>query len=440
MTGALGRAVAGLASGTTTSATLVAAALAAASTHQQLQAFVRLRTDAATAEAKAADATRAAGDTRPLLGVPLAVKDSHRIAGEPAPANGCDVSTAIETADDPWVASLRSAGAVVIGQTTMPPLALLPWGPARNPADMSRVAGGSSSGSAAAVAGGIVALATASDGGGSIRIPAALCGLFGFKPAQGLVPGDPHWHGLSTSGVLTETAADTALALDATGIPSAAGSWAEAERTPLERLRIGWTDTPSTPLGRPTHEVVEVLATALTTLAAHGHWVDPVALKLADAAPALSARLLRGAADDLRELTARVGPVTLPQPARLMTSVGARVPSAAVAAAIRRSLVIRERMRALPFDVLITPAVAAPPILHSAHLTHPSAVVDALRGASWTGVWNVAALPAASIPVGRTAAGLPLAVQVVDLRGDGSTLFGLARLLASPMTATAARD
>ena len=129
------RQVEDLLAGTTTSVALVTAALdAAAAADDRLHAFVRLRRGAALAEAAVADAARSGGDDRPLLGVPFAVKDSHALAGEPAPANGTDVAERdAATVSDPWVASLLAAGAIAIGQTTMPPLALLPWGPARNP-------------------------------------------------------------------------------------------------------------------------------------------------------------------------------------------------------------------------------------------------------------------------------------------------------------------
>ena len=117
-----------------------------------------------------------------------------------------------------WSARCARAGCLILGVTTMPELALHPYGPARNPWDTTRTAGGSSSGSAAAVAAGLIPAATASDGGGSIRIPAASCGLFGLKPTPGLLPEGPErsgWHGLSALGFLTRSVVDTGLLLDA---------------------------------------------------------------------------------------------------------------------------------------------------------------------------------------------------------------------------------
>lgn len=415
-----------LKTGTTSSAALTTAALAAAAASEQtLHAFVRLRDSAALAEAAAADAARAAGDDRPLLGVPFAVKDSHALAGEPSPANGTTVTVrGAATKSDPWVAALLAAGAVPIGQTTMPPLALLPWGPARNPHDPTRMAGGSSSGSAAAVAADLVAFATASDGGGSIRIPAAMCGLFGFKPAPGLIPGADHWNGLSTSGVLTHTPEETALILDAT----IGGGWVDASTEPL---RVGWTDAPVTPLGRPDAEVLKALADAVTSLASSGHRVSEATVKLTDAAPALSARLLAGAADDRQELALAAGAFRLSQPAGTMVAIGERIPRRAIWWARRRGIVIRERVRALPFDVLLMPVLPSPAAVQDdAAWGRPvRGLLEASRWAAWTGAWNVTGLPAASVPVGATPGGVPLAVQLVDLRGDGKVLFALARQL-----------
>ena len=139
---------------------------------------------------------RADGDERPLLGVPVAVKNGIAVQGiatgtAPRPPSRPRSVTAT------WSGALRTAGCLILGVTTMPELALHPYGPARNPWDTSRTAGGSSSGSAAAVAAGLIPAATASDGGGSIRIPAASCGLFGLKPTPGLLPEGPERIGLA---------------------------------------------------------------------------------------------------------------------------------------------------------------------------------------------------------------------------------------------------
>ncbi|MGZ6791823.1 MAG: amidase family protein, partial [Mycobacteriales bacterium] len=152
----------------------------------KVRAF-RVLFDTARAEAEAADAAIARGEDRPLLGVPVAVKDNLPVAGQ-APRQGTSSPQPVETADAEIARRLRAAGAVVVGATHMPELALWPftesvtYGATRNPWDTGRTPGGSSGGSAAAVAAGMVAAAHATDGGGSIRIPAACCGLVGLKP------------------------------------------------------------------------------------------------------------------------------------------------------------------------------------------------------------------------------------------------------------------
>ena len=169
-------------------------------------------------------------------------------------------STRPATADAPLVRGLRGAGAVILGKTNLPELAICgfteskTWGVTRNPWDPGRTCGGSSGGSGAAVAAGLAAGASASDGAGSIRIPAACCGLFGLKPQRGRLPIEPaeHWHGMSVNGCLTRTVMDSALFLDLTMLRSGeAGApeppsrpLVEAARTPPGRLRIAISAKP----------------------------------------------------------------------------------------------------------------------------------------------------------------------------------------------------
>src|SRR5256885_9050615 len=189
----------------------------------RLNAFRAVYRERALAEAAQADARLRGGDQRLLLGVPIAVKDNVDIAGEQT-GYGTRSPRPAPPADSEVVRRLRSAGAVILGKTHLPELAIFPigesaaWGVTRNPWRPDRTTGGSSSGSAAAVAAGLAAGALGSDGGGSIRIPAACCHLFGIKPQRGRVsvaPFDEHWFGLSVIGPLTRTVMDAALFLDA---------------------------------------------------------------------------------------------------------------------------------------------------------------------------------------------------------------------------------
>src|SRR5436305_3288179 len=207
---------------------------------QKLNAFRRVMADSARAAADEADARRAAGEHGPLLGMPVAVKGNMTVDG-PAPHE--------------VVRRLRAAGAVIVGTTNMSELAL--WGHftssrahgvTRNPWNLERSPGGSSGGAAAAVASGMVAAAVGSDGGGSIRIPSAMCGVFGLTPQRGRVPLGPdevHWHGLTVFGPIARSAADAALLLDA--IAGAGTAYCDVAATDPPALRIGVAPRPTLP-------------------------------------------------------------------------------------------------------------------------------------------------------------------------------------------------
>ena len=201
---------------------VVADALARIARHDEvLAAFDTVRTEAALREARdVARRVAAGGEQLPLAGVPIAVKDTVPVAGEVMRAGSHATDRTPQTADHPVVARLRAAGAVVVGTTTMPEAGL--WlttdgdRVTRNPWQLERSASGSSGGSAAAVAAGLVPLAHGTDGLGSIRQPAAACGVLGLKPSRGLIPaelGQNDWYGLAENGPMATTVADLALML-----------------------------------------------------------------------------------------------------------------------------------------------------------------------------------------------------------------------------------
>ncbi|MEE2677057.1 MAG: amidase [Myxococcota bacterium] len=202
-----------------------------AATHADLNAFVALHEpEPLLAEARAAEARIAAGEARPLEGIPLGVKDLEDAAGLPNTRGSLVHKGDIATGDTTQVARLRAAGAIVVGKTNAPEFGYtaitknLVYGKTHNPWDLARTPGGSSGGSAAAMAAGICPLVTASDGGGSIRIPASFTGCFGLKVSQGRVPRGPlaRWDfgDTSVAGPLTKTVEDAALFLDQVAGPS----------------------------------------------------------------------------------------------------------------------------------------------------------------------------------------------------------------------------
>ena len=256
----------------------------------QVNAFTHVDHDGALA---AADAI-GSGDERPFAGVPIAIKDNQPVEGMPLTFCADLFGDFVAPFDAAFVGRLRAAGFVIVGKTALPEYGILPstesrrFGPTRNPWDLSRTPGGSSGGAGAAVAAGMVPLAHGNDGGGSIRIPAACCGLVGLKPARGrisLAPalGDSF---LVTDGVLTRTVAETAQLLDllaghelgdATWAPPPAESFAASAAREPSKLKIGFTlappldDTEVDPLAAAAvHEAVELLREL-------GHEVEEIA-------------------------------------------------------------------------------------------------------------------------------------------------------------------
>src|SRR3954467_7150296 len=246
-----------------------------------LRAYRTVRREAALAEADAADARLRAGAHAPLLGVPIAIKDNLGVAGE-LTTHGTSLASEPAREDGEAVQRLRAAGAVILGITNMPELAL--WGhdtssptngATRNPHDATRGPGGSSGGGAAAGAAGPAAGGIGTDGGGSIRIPAACCGLVGLKPQRDrlpLAPDEEHWHGLSVAGVVTRTVADTALVLD---VMTAGELSADASVDP-GHLRIAWSvkGAVPTPVDREVRQALDSVVGALQSL---GHDVTEAA-------------------------------------------------------------------------------------------------------------------------------------------------------------------
>lgn len=397
----------------------------------RLNAFRTLFPDVARAEAHAADEALAAGDDRPLLGVPVAVKDNVAIAGH-APSMGTGSPEPVAQQDAELVRRLRAAGAVVIGTTHLPELALWPftesqtWGVTRNPWNLQHTPGGSSGGSGAAVAAGLVPVATASDGGGSIRIPAAACGLVGLKPTRGRVPlgtvdapDREHWYGLSSAGVLTRTVADTALVLSVL-TDGAVGDVAEPRP-----LRIRWTTRAPVPTSVAPAQL-QALRSTVERLSTLGHDVAEADPDYSRVQLSFLNRYARGVAQDLDALA---DPAATEPRTRAAAALGRRVPDVLLERAIAWGEQAARDLAELPdsADVLLTPVLAALPAKTGA-LTGLRTLAGAGRVVPFTPAWNVTGQPAMSVPAGF-ADGLPTAVQLVAPPGQEARLLMLAAQL-----------
>jgi len=421
-----------LATGALTSRQLTEATLDAIDRENPaINAAVAVFAEEALAAADEADRRRAAGESGALLGIPIAVKDDLDIAGQ-VTGLGSKATMMPATQDADLVTAIRAAGMVIVAKSALPELAIFGFtesdahGITRNPLNLGHTPGGSSGGSAALIAAGAVGIATASDGAGSIRIPAACCGLVGFKPTQGTMPSSGGWHDLSTQGCLAARVADTALYLDAFGaFPE---SLVEAAANDPAPLRIGMSLSASAATkARPLDPRVRAaLDQAAEAFRAAGHTVTEVKIPYKLDVRALAVRYLAGirdgadGTDDPSRLERRTKGI-----ARLARPFGPR----SVEWAKRKGRAWGDRVHdALGVDVLLTPVMSGPAI-EVEHWRDKGALSTLLSMNAvypYTVQWNHAGLPAVSMPSGVTDDRLPLAIQLIARRGDDARLMSLA--------------
>ncbi len=401
----------------------------------EVGAFVTVRREAARVEA-AALAVRTDLTSLPLAGVPVAIKDNIAVAGEPTRFGATVTADSPALHDHELVQRLRAAGAVVLGITRMPELGV--WatsedafgGVARNPWHLDRTPGGSSGGSGAAVAAAMVPVAHGNDGLGSIRIPAACCGLVGVKPGAHVVPagvGRTSWRGLAENGPLTTTVEDAALVLSVmAGRPDLA-----AVAAPSGSLRVAASTRIPLPGVRIDPQITATFLAAVAALRRAGHdtrRADPpytqatanalIAWYTASAADETVA-LDEGALEPRQRNHARLG--------RAMLRLGR----------VRQSDRDRWKDQVAQFfavhDLLVTPMMSAMPPAASGWRDR-SWQANFWGNARWVpyaGAWNFAQCPALTVPVGMHSSGMPIGIQVVGPEGSEALLLSLAVQLQS---------
>ena len=407
------------------------------------------REQAAVAEKLATD-NRRTGDqaSLPVLnGVPIPIKDLNMVAGVRM-TMGCSLfADSIAPEDDYVVAELRKAGIVITGKTATPEFGLPCYTetkigpPARTPWDLSRSAGGSSGGAAAAVAAGLAPAAQGSDGGGSIRIPASVCGLFGIKPSRGRISGGPlmpDLSGLSTDGPLARTVADAAHLLDVMTctypgdmyimppLPDGETFLGHARREP-GKLRIGRSLANVVPGAAVHDDCVAAYEDASKLLADLGHEVTDVALPFgSDAVPMFE--LLWYSMATLAPIDPAQEEELLPL-TRYLRSKGAKVTaSELIFAQAYLQGVMRPAMALLnSYDAFLSPTLASPPV--------PVGYFDEVdpaenferqkRFTPYTALYNISGQPAVNLPLYWNAEGLPIGVMLAGRLGDEATLIAL---------------
>ena len=419
-----------------------------------LNAFVEVDAERALASADEV----APGDQRPFAGVPIAIKNNRPVQGLRL-TFGCSLMADYTSDYDHNVTRrLRAAGFVIVGTTTLPEYGILPttearlFGPTRNPWDLQRTPGGSSGGAAAAVAAGILPVAHGNDGGGSIRIPAACCGLVGLKPARGRISLAPELgdSSLGTDGVLTRTVADTAAILDVlAGYEVGDATWAPPPPEPFSqsagadpgRLRIAATTLPPVPEAVVDPICAQAVREAAEILGSLGHEVEELDPPWQE--------------DGLRERFGAVFSSHVALSIAYSGMVAGRDPSASdmepmswaiysmvrkmsaiesLGAAVRLQRFARRLVSFLePYDALLTPALAERPLpLGTLDTAAPDPMSTFTRSAlftPFTAVLNATGQPGVSLPLLEGQDGLPLGVQLVGRPAGEAGLLALSAQL-----------
>ncbi|WP_301125649.1 amidase [Streptomyces cacaoi] len=413
---------------------------------------------AAAAEKEALAARREGRGLPPLHGVPVPVKDLNNVAGVPTSLGSAAFEGLVPEVDDHVAARLRAGGSPMPGKTNTPEFGLPSHTenriapPARCPWDTTRSAGGSSGGAAAAVAAGLAPVAHASDGGGSTRIPASVCGLFGIKPSRGLVSSGPTLHdvtGLATSGALGRTVRDAATLLDVLAGPMPGDPYAAPALPPGDtyaacappgrapgRLRIATLTDPPLPDAELHPECLAATRGAAELLRELGHEVDEVALP-SDGSIAVAFTKVWAVLAALRPVPEEREELLMPL-TRHMRERGRRIPAPEFAAALStfRSLgqAVADTLLATEggYDMILSPTLSRPPLPVGALRCDADPAEEFRRiGAftPFTPLYNATGQPAVSLPLHRTPEGLPVGVMLGGRYGEDAALLSVSAQL-----------
>jgi len=409
-----------------------------------LNAYLTVCGDDALRDAEGADEKLARGEAvGPLHGVPFSVKDLFHTRGVRTTAGSRLREDYIPAGDAIPVARLREAGAILLGKTNTPEFGYKAttenpaFGPTHNPWSPDLTPGGSSGGAAAATAAGLSPLSLGSDGGGSIRIPASFCGVFGMKPTFGLIPLLPcfgAWRSLAHGGPITGYVRDAALMLDVMAgpdeldrmsVPKGDGRFLARASEFGRRLRVGY----SADLGfaRLESEIAQIVERALPTLEAIGHTVERVEPDLSIAQEIFATIVLAentGVHSKYFDANREVMDVALVK----FIEMGLQLKTTDyVGAMLRRDELAAETSAFFDtFDILVTPTVSVPPFpIDNPPRKIAGEKIDPLGWLPFTYPFNLTGHPAASVPCGWTSEGLPVGIQVVGPRYGDGTVLGL---------------
>tara|TARA_Y100000758_G_scaffold187073_1_gene133235 strand:- start:145 stop:1569 length:1425 start_codon:yes stop_codon:yes gene_type:complete len=411
-----------------------------------LNAFCISMADSARATAASIDQRISLGeDPGPLAGVPISIKDNLYIEGERTTFGSKWFEHNVTPEDTPLVARLRQAGAVLIGRTNSPEFGWkgatdnLVFGTTRNPWNTERTPGGSSGGASAAVSSGMGPVGIGTDGGGSIRIPAAFCGLFGIKASFGRVPNYPATtvDSLRHKGPLTRTVADAALVLDviagpddrdSLSLPADSVSYSDVLDQGISGCRIAYS--PDLGFGEVDPEVASLCAEAVERFAETGATVETVSLDWPDPYDCWNIYFYGGIAGSLGPRLAEEGDQLDPG-LRELVEEGVKLSGGEFARASLDRFAYWQRVVRLydDYDLLVTPGTAVPPFpigLDNAD-PMPGQPVRPLLWTPFTYPFNLTGQPASVVPCGFTADGLPVTLQLVGRRYDDAGVLRASR-------------